>query len=96
MMAFANPIYLTVLIIIPVVIWLIDRGKRGSGSIRYSNLRFNRGLKPTGRVRLAALIPWFTVIALVLMIVALARPRVGVKETFIPREGIDIILAIDV
>lgn len=95
-MIFANPLCLAALIVVPVAIFLRIRGSRLSGGVHYSNLQIIDEIKPTLRVRLFRIMPFVSAVALVLMILALARPQIGVKETLIPKSGIDIVLAIDV
>ncbi len=52
---------------------------------------------PAGwRVRARRLLPVLRVIAILLLVAALARPRLGEAETLIPAEGVDIALAVDV
>ena len=40
--------------------------------------------------------PWLTLLAVLLVIIALARPQTGIKQTQIRREGIDIALVLDI
>jgi Ca-activated chloride channel family protein len=48
------------------------------------------------RVRLAGLLPWLSAVALVLMIIAAAGPRVAHRTEEVEGEGIDIVLALDI
>ena len=60
---------------------------------------FAAGLEgpPAGwRVRARRLLPALRVIAILLLVAALARPRLGEAETLVPAEGVDIALAVDV
>ena len=41
-------------------------------------------------------LPWLRLVYLVLLVLALARPQIGLKETIVRQEGIDIVLALDV
>ncbi|HEX3044105.1 MAG TPA: VWA domain-containing protein [Bacillota bacterium] len=98
-MIFDNPYYLFGLILVPVIIaWMIYNRSRNlrSGVVQYSSTNLFAGLKPTARVRLSSMMPWLLVIALSLMLVALARPKFPIKESLIRREGVDIILAVDI
>jgi Ca-activated chloride channel family protein len=52
---------------------------------------------PTGwRVRASRLLPWLRLLALILLVVALARPRKGESEVQVTSEGIDIVIALDI
>ena len=52
-------------------------------------------LPSTWRVRWGWVLPVFRVVAIVLLVFAIARPREGQATTIIPAEGIDIALSID-
>ena len=55
------------------------------------------GDAPAGwRVRARRLLPLLRVAAILLLVVGLARPRIGEAETLVPAEGVDIALAVDV
>ena len=95
-MEFAQPWWLLLLALIPAVGWMLRRpGDRGSGAIVYPNLRSLRG-NSTGRLAAARALPWLTVIALTLLIVAMARPRRLQEIVQVSEEGIDIVLALDI
>ncbi len=55
-----------------------------------------RAARGTWRIRLRWLPTALRAIAIVLLIVALARPREGLAETVLPEEGIDVIVAADI
>ena len=48
------------------------------------------------RVRLRRLLPFLRIIAILLLVAGLARPRLGEAETLVPAEGVDIALSVDV
>ncbi|HEY8343572.1 MAG TPA: VWA domain-containing protein [Bacillota bacterium] len=96
-MIFHSPWFLT---LIPVLLflWLHPSKKRGKKqvSIGYSSLDHFKALPSSWRIRLLPLLPWLQVFALILIILALARPQVGLKESWERKEGIDLILVLDV
>jgi Ca-activated chloride channel family protein len=94
-MTFQNPLYLGLLLLIPVLIFL-DHRKQRPGVIYYSTLGPGKNAPSTWRVRWLKAMPWLTLAALALVCIALARPRIGVKESLVRRQGIDIVLAVDV
>ncbi len=95
MLSFLHPLYLTLLLALPVLAWI--RGKSGrSAAIQYSSVEI---LKEMGKVHRHAPGRWLNalrLLALALLIVALARPRLGNETTDIEASGIDIMLAVDV
>lgn len=98
-MIFADPIYLTALLIVPIGFGLsLFKRRAGSraGAVYYPDLQILGEIKPGWRVRGSGILPWLTVTALIVMILALARPRLGMKQTLIRKEGVDIMLAIDI
>ena len=48
------------------------------------------------RVRLRRLLPALRILAILLLVAGLARPRLGEAETLVPAEGVDIVLSVDV
>jgi Ca-activated chloride channel family protein len=91
----AQPWALLLLLLIPAVVWWFRR-QRGQ---RYPQLRM-----PTlaavehirsWRAQLRIFLPWLRGIALVALVIALARPQLTMQEESITAEGIDIVLAMD-
>jgi Ca-activated chloride channel family protein len=66
------------------------------GVVKYSTTTPLVGAKANWRVRWFKALPWLTIIALSLMVFALARPRIGLGKSLVRKEGIDIILVLDV
>ena len=56
----------------------------------------SRAARGTWRIRLRWLPTALRALAIILLIVALARPREGLAETVLPEEGIDVIVAADI
>jgi Ca-activated chloride channel homolog len=94
-MIFRNPSFLILLVLVPFLIYWATPVLR-KGAVRYSTTDFCREASPTWKVRWYGSLPWLQVIALVLVIVALARPQIGLKESLVRREGVDIVLTLDV
>jgi Ca-activated chloride channel family protein len=93
MFRFASPYALFLLGLLPLMAYL--RGRRPAAVLAHSGLAAVAGLKPTLALRLRRAIPWLKWLALVFMVVALARPQWGVRQNTVLSEGINIILAID-
>lgn len=93
---FADPIVLALLAAVPALVALgAVRARRSSGALLFSSLTLLPPARRAWRARLRPLLGVLRVSALVLMVVALARPQV-VRASEIPAEGIDIAIVIDV
>ena len=95
-LSFRDPELLFLLLLVPVAIFLkIRRERRGDGALSVPTLAFAAATRPTLRVRLRhvpfvlALLGWST------LVVALARPRLGLERTESWTEGVDIFVALD-
>jgi len=98
MMRFANPEFLALFVIVPIlIVWYLRRRRRShTSSIRYSNIGT---LKAVGRSRFTPfrhLIFIFRLLVISLLILAFARPQSGRTEQEVITEGIDIMLAMDI
>ena len=96
MMEFAR---LWVLLLLPVaalVCWLYLTRGRDSARLRHPRLLLMAGAPVSLRTRLASWSPWFSALALALLIVAAAGPRVPHHTEEIEGEGIDIVLSLDI
>ena len=93
-MSFAEPwLLLLALLVAPLV---LARWRRPAPVIR---VPFALGLATapaTWRVRARRLLPVLRIAAILLLVVGLARPRLGEAEAIVPAEGVDIALAVDV
>ena len=97
-MKFANPEYLYLLILVPIVLAIY----------LYSNFLKRKQLKEFGDPALLAhLMPdvssirigikfWLSLAALTLLVVVLARPQFGSKKETITRQGIETVIALDI
>lgn len=95
---FAYPFVLLALVVLPFV-FLRRYGKKSGpleATIRYSDLSFFRGVKPSLRLRMRSLLPVLRMLTLGLLVLALARPQSGLILEEVNTEGVDIMLALDV
>lgn len=91
---FAHPLFLLLVFLIPVGIWfVVARVKRGT--LRFSSLVPFRNIRPSARVRLRFLVPFLRVAALLLLVVALARPQKGSELAPEKSRGIGILVVFD-
>ena len=92
---FANPAWLWLLLLLPVL--AILRGRSGRAvALRLPSVSDARGVGGRPRSRVGGLLLSLLFLGLALTIVALARPQLGKGRTEIETSGIDIMLAIDV
>lgn len=92
---FHSPVFLWLLLLVPGYLWFYWRQQRGV-ALQFSSLHHLKkiGLSPAGLFRhLPAL---FRGLAILLVVVALSRPREGIQETRVSTEGVDIVLTLDV
>lgn len=93
--AFAHPWVLLLLLVIPLLAWL--KGKfGGTAGVTFSNTAMLAKIGNRRRSRAGAFLVALTYLALVLFIVALARPQLGRITTRVQATGVDIMLVLDV
>jgi len=94
-MRFANPLFLFLLPLIAAAAWYyLMREKNKKAALIFSDFRLFKGLgdfNAKGREPLL----WLRVAALVLLVLALARPQSGLRTEEIATKGIDIVLCMD-
>ncbi len=91
---FYSPWYFLFLLIIPLLARRI-LSRRGKPAVRFSALQWADSLPPTLRQRLLWLPPTLSLIAIVALVVALARPREGREQTVTNSDGIAIQMVVD-
>ena len=95
-MHFANPKLLLLLLIVPLLIWLyVMRSRRGQGSLRFASALALEGIRPSWTLHFRHFLFALSMFALILAIVALARPQKGTQAEEILTDGVDIIIALD-
>lgn len=93
---FADPQLLLLLALVPVVLTLrVLRERRPGGAVLFSALSLLPGRRRSWRERLRPALIVVRAVALVLLIVALARPQ-AVRASELASEGIDIAIVLDV
>jgi Ca-activated chloride channel family protein len=95
--SFAYPWVLYFIIIIPLLIaWYIWQGRKKQASIKYSSLKIFSSIPSTLKERLRHLPFALRSIALIFLIIALARPQNFSAGQNVNAEGIDIAIALDI
>ncbi|MBM3313072.1 VWA domain-containing protein [candidate division WOR-3 bacterium] len=92
-MRFAHPWFFLLLALAPTYVWWQLRKRRAA--VVYSDLSFLRGVTPRGRYARIVVHALYG-LALVSMVVALARPQRGRQFQDVETRGIDIMLCLDI
>ncbi len=94
---FAYPWILYFLVVIPFMIfWYWKFGKSRQPSITYSSLKIFSGISPTWKEKLRHTPVILRSLAVVFLIIALARPQSFSSGQNVTTEGIDIVMALDI
>ncbi len=91
---FHHPWFLMLLALVPVIGWRLWAARKQT-SVSYSSAASDWDVSPSWRQRLAWVPSALTLMTATLMIVSLARPRVGRDKTVVYSEGIAIELVVD-
>lgn len=97
-MRFATPEYLYLLIIVPIIlaIYIYSNYRRKKSLRLYGDVELLRSLMPDVSNYRPGIKFWLSLTALVLIVVALARPQFGSKKETITRQGIEVVIALDI
>lgn len=96
-MKFANPLFLILLGIVPLMFWYyFSRDRVREAGIVFSDVSMVKNIPPGFRVRYRNVPAVLTMAAVFIFILALARPQAGQTEEEIITEGIDIMLTFDI
>jgi len=94
---FANPkLLLLLLLLIPAVIWYILKSVKLTASLTFSNLEGFNKAKGSYKNVLRHVMFGLRMVALVLVIIAMARPQSSNQWKNVTTEGIDIVIALDI
>jgi Ca-activated chloride channel family protein len=96
MLHFANPWFLILLALIPLLVWrYLRRQHEGEGSLRFGSTLALEGVRPSWTVRIRHVLFGANMVALALVVIAMARPQRGTEEEEYLTEGMDIVVALD-
>ena len=97
MTRFADPWMLALFVGIGFLVFLYIRRQRGKrGSIRYSDIARLKGIPQSAAVTLRHSVFVLRMLVLSLLVLAMARPQKGRRESEIITRGVDIILCVDI
>jgi Ca-activated chloride channel homolog len=91
---FDSPPLLLLLLLLPLLVWWLRRPRRAA-AVRLSSLSALAELPRSWRLRLRPLLYLLRVAAVLLIIIALARPQRGSANAIVQNRGIDIVLVQD-
>jgi Ca-activated chloride channel family protein len=91
----ASPLLLLLLALIPALLHLLRLRSR-DGAVRFPTLGPLQVAAPVSAGRRRGILTLLRLTTLGLLVVALARPQAGTAESQIHREGVDVVLAVDV
>jgi len=94
MMRFEDPWVLVLLVLIPCMVFY-SRKRSGSAHINFSSLNILARLPQSATLKLQRVVPLLRCMAVVLIILALARPQSGIKSVEVTSTGVDIMLCLD-
>lgn len=94
-MTFHNPTLLLLILLVPVYLFFYWRQQKGV-AVRFSSTKILKGIGPSPSLVFRHIVAVLRSGAILLLVVALARPQKGIEESKVTTEGIDIILSLDV
>ena len=97
-MRFANPEYLYLLLLLPVIIalFIYSNYRRKKNINSYGDPLLLKKLMPSTVVLRNRISFWFTFFALALTVFVLARPQFGAKKETVTTRGVEVVVALDI
>ncbi len=94
MMRLAHPLFLLLILLIPILAWLRYYMIRKQ-SMQFSNGSILSALPKSWRLRVQPIFPILYALGLLCLIIAIARPQRGLEDSRVRTEAVDIILLLD-
>jgi Ca-activated chloride channel homolog len=95
--SWANPGFLYLLLVLPIaIIWYWFRNIKNSAEIRVSSLSSFSGVKRSWKVMFRHSLFVLRLVAIIFLIIALARPQTRSSWSATTTEGIDIVISLDI
>ncbi len=94
--SFAHPWFFLLLLVVPFIIWWQSNGKKTENPVFRLTTLWGRKIHTSGRARFRPVMFVLRMVAMVMLVIALARPQSSNTTENIDNEGIDIVMAIDV
>ena len=94
---FANPGYFWALILVPIlIVWYVLLYRNQKPALQFSSISLLKKYRKTFRQRMYPLLFVLRLVALICLIIAMARPQSKLSRQEMKVEGLDIVLAMDV
>lgn len=96
-MTFHNPEYLFLLLaLIPMIVWYLWEMRKSDASIQISSIKKMKDMPKTIRLRMRHLPFILRLLAIGMLVLAIARPQSSLNWRKESKEGIDIVMALDI
>jgi Ca-activated chloride channel family protein len=95
-MEWKNPLLFIFIFIVPILIFLYKKYLYKTPSIKYSSIKIIESIPPSSFIYGLKMITILRYLAIILLIIAMARPRKGIEGMQTPAKVTDIILTLDV
>ena len=92
-MRWENPWFLALLALVPALVWIALQPARRRAAVLWGRAGNWGGRLGAALIHVVGYLPW---VALLLAIVALARPQQGLRQSETDTRGVDIVLSIDI
>ena len=90
-----DKLFLLLLLLIPLIFWIKNRNREEPG-LHFPDLSHLKDISQSWKNRLGFVIPLLRGLVLILLILALARPQLGISKKRVKDKGIDIMMAVDI
>ena len=97
-MSFKDPHFLYILfaVLFFVALYFYSNARRKRNIAQYGDVELLQALIPSSAVLRSRITFWFTTVALVLLVIAVARPRYGTKKETLLTKGVEVVVALDI
>ena len=97
-MSFKDPHFLYILfaVLFFVALYLYSNARRKKNIAQYGDVELLKALIPSSAVLRSRITFWLTTVALVLLVIAVARPRYGTKKETMLTKGVEVVVALDI
>jgi Ca-activated chloride channel family protein len=97
-MSFKDPHFLYILfaVLFFVALYFYSNARRKKNIAQYGDVELLKALIPSSAVLRSRITFWLTTVALVLLVIAVARPRYGTKKETMLTKGVEVVVALDI
>ena len=97
-MSFKDPHFLYILfaVLFFVALYFYSNARRKKNIAQFGDVELLKALIPSSAELRSRITFWFTTVALVLLVIAVARPRYGTKKETMLTKGVEVVVALDI